>query len=252
MSLKKKLISIFINTGSYDEIVKTVCALPKKTSSSYVCVSNVHMLVEAYEDKGFAEVVNTADVATPDGKPLCIAHKWLYGQSQDRVAGMFLMQDVMKYASAKNQSVYFYGGTEKILNETEVYCARQYPDLKIAGSFSPPFRDLSSEENAAVIEKINKSGASFVFVALGCPKQEKWMASMHGKINACMIGIGGALPVMIGVKKRAPMWIQNNGLEWLFRFIQEPKRLFRRYWHTNRIFLILLFKELFYKNRYSN
>lgn len=242
--MKKNLLSISITTGAYADVVRKVCQLPLKRKSSYVCVANVHMLVEAHEDERFGEVVNNADVVTADGKPLCMTYKMLYGEEQDRVAGMFLMQDVMAYAEKNSTSVFFYGGTEAMLAQTESYTEKYFPNLKLAGLYSPPFRALSKQEDQEIVDMINASGASYVMVALGCPKQERWMASMRGRINACMIGIGGALPVMIGMKRKAPMWIQNYGLEWLFRLSQEPKRLFKRYWHTNRIFATLLLKEM--------
>jgi len=209
------------------------------------------MLVESYQDTNFGEIVNNADVVTADGKPLCITHKLLYGTSQDRIAGMFLMQDVIAYATKNGRSVFFYGGTEEMLRKTEEFCKEKYPRLKVGGLYSPPFRPLTEEEEDEIINRINQSGASYVMVALGCPKQERWMASMRGRVKACMIGIGGALPVMIGMKKKAPMWIQNNGLEWLFRLLQEPTRLFKRYWHTNRIFAFLLIKELIGKRTHE-
>ena len=142
--------------------------------------------------------------------------------------------------------VYFYGGTRQLLDKTLEYIAEHYPNLVVAGSFSPPFRKLTTKEDDLIIEDINNSGAHLVFVVLGCPKQEKWMASMKGRVNAMMVGIGGALSVMIGNQKRAPGWMQNAGLEWMFRFLQEPVRLFKRYSYTNSIFLYLLVKEYFW------
>jgi N-acetylglucosaminyldiphosphoundecaprenol N-acetyl-beta-D-mannosaminyltransferase len=121
---------------------------------------------------------------------------------------------------------------------------RHYPNLHIRGLYSPPFRALTPEEEERTIERINSSGAKLLFVVLGCPKQEQWMASMAGRINAVMIGIGGALPVLIGMQKRAPKWMQRAGLEWLFRLLQEPRRLFKRYFVTNSVFLYLLSREL--------
>jgi N-acetylglucosaminyldiphosphoundecaprenol N-acetyl-beta-D-mannosaminyltransferase len=129
-----------------------------------------------------------------------------------------------------------------VRNQTlKAFCENHYPVLKLVGLYSPPFRALTKEEE--VILNINASGAGFVFVALGCPKQEKWMAAMKGRINACMVGIGGALPVMIGMQKRAPVWMQKASLEWLYRLIQEPQRLFKRYAVTNTMFIVLLFTQ---------
>ena len=203
------------------------------------------MCIEAYKSSSFAKNVNDADLVTPDGMPLTISVKLLYGQKQDRVAGMDLLPDLLAAAEKENLGVFFYGGTDEMLDETKEYVKNNYPDLSNQHYLSPPFRPLTIEEEEEIVNTINQSEAHLVFVALGCPKQEKWMASMEGRVNACMIGIGGALPVMIGLQKRAPKWMQQLSLEWLFRLIQEPRRLFKRYFITNSLFMYLLFKEWF-------
>jgi N-acetylglucosaminyldiphosphoundecaprenol N-acetyl-beta-D-mannosaminyltransferase len=240
--MQKQLISINLNTGAYKSFVNEVVEL-SGTRSSYICVANVHMLVEAYTNPSFASIVNNADMITPDGMPLTWGLKLLHGVNQDRVAGMDLLPDILKEAEQKSIPVYFYGGTEVMLDSIEKYIPKYYPLLPIAGMYSPPFRELSLEELDLNAEIINNSGARIVFVILGCPKQELWMGIMKNRIRATMIGVGGALPVLLGFQKRAPVWMQKYGLEWLFRLIQEPKRLFKRYAVTNTIFLYLLFKE---------
>ncbi len=239
--MKKHLISINISTGNYSSFVSRLLELSEK-GSSYTCVANVHMLVEAYNDPAFANVVNNADVVTPDGMPLTWGLKLIHGIQQDRVAGMDLLPDLLKEAETKSISVYFYGGTSEMLTQTEKYIHKNFPNLITGGMYSPPFRALTSEEEAEIVTRINNSGAKLVFVALGCPKQENWMASMKGRVNACMIGIGGALPVLVGMQSRAPLWMQKTGLEWLYRLAQEPRRLFKRYAVTNTLFVCLLVK----------
>lgn len=145
----------------------------------------------------------------------------------------------------KESFCFFYGGTEDLLAKTKEFLQANYPGLILAGFLSPPFRNLTNNETEDVIGHINKSGAGLVFVILGCPKQEMWMALVHAKINAVTIGIGAALPVFIGIKKRAPKWMQNSGLEWLFRLLQEPKRLLKRYAITNTMFILLILKNYF-------
>lgn len=240
---KVNFLTISISTGSYSDFVTSLVNSAKEHKSQYTCVANVHMLIEAYKDKTFSALVSNADVIAPDGKPLSWALQVLYGIKQDRVAGMDLLPDLLSQSSIQNLSVYFYGGTTELLNKTQVYINGHYPALKVVGLKSPPFRLLTTAENESAIEDINNSGADLVFVVLGCPKQEKWMASMVGKVNALMIGVGGAVPVMIGLQKRAPKWMQDAGLEWAFRLVQEPKRLFGRYAITNSIFLYLLLKK---------
>ena len=202
------------------------------------------MTIEAHWDKRLAAMVNEADLVTPDGMPLVKAVHLLYKVKQERVAGMDILPDLIKETEKQDLSIFFYGGTQEMLDRTKEYVETNYPLLKNHQYFSPPFRPLTEEEEQEVVKRINNSGANLVFVALGCPKQEKWMASMKGKIHACMIGVGGALPVVIGMQRRAPMWMQKTSTEWLFRLILEPRRLFKRYFTTNSIFIVLFLKEL--------
>ena len=201
------------------------------------------MLIEAYKSKEYAEILNSGNVVTPDGKPLTWALKLLHGIDQERVSGMDLLPDLIHECEVKKIPIYFYGGTDDMLAKTMDHLRVKYPNVIVAGFLSPPFRDLSKSENENIIGQINKSGAGLIFVILGCPKQERWMALVNEKINAAKVGIGGALPVFVGINKRAPKWMQNYGLEWLFRLIQEPTRLFKRYAVTNTLFSFLLLKN---------
>jgi N-acetylglucosaminyldiphosphoundecaprenol N-acetyl-beta-D-mannosaminyltransferase len=201
------------------------------------------MFIEAYRQESFLKIINDADIVTPDGMPLTWALKILYGVKQPRVAGMDLLPDLLKKAEEEHLSVYFYGGAVNTLADTNEYVKKKYPELKIAGTYSPPFRVLTAEEETAIVEQINTAAPELVFVVLGCPKQEKWMAAMKNRVKAVMIGVGGALPVMIGAQKRAPKWMQQFALEWLFRLFQEPRRLFKRYAVTNSLFIWIMIKE---------
>lgn len=240
---KIKLFNIAVSTGPYKDFVKFLINSAKEKESQYTCVANVHMLIEAYQDKAFCNVVTNANVITPDGKPLSWALQMLYGIKQDRVAGMDLLPDLLSEAIIQKLPVYFYGGSVELLNRTHVHIQQFYPKLNVVGFNSPPYRTLTADEDELIVEDINKSNAALVFVILGCPKQEKWMASMKGRINSLMIGVGGALPVMVGMQKRAPRWMQNSGLEWVFRLVLEPRRLVKRYLVTNSIFVYLLMKK---------
>jgi N-acetylglucosaminyldiphosphoundecaprenol N-acetyl-beta-D-mannosaminyltransferase len=239
---KRRLLNTLISIGKYNEFIEEIIRLSQQKKSSYVCVSNVHMLIEAYKDKAFEKIVNDADLATPDGMPLAIAIKFIYGLKQDRVAGMDIMPSILKEAESKSLSIYFYGSTNETLELIIAKAKKEYPDLKIAGHYAPPFRLLTEEEKLEIVNKINYSNPHFVMVALGCPKQEKWMADNKNKVNSCMLGVGGAFGVYAGVQKRAPLWMQNISLEWLFRFFQEPQRLWKRYLVTNSMFSLLMIK----------
>lgn len=243
MLKKKRLIAIDISRGTYKEFVSAILSFAKAKTSSYVCVANVHMVMEAYENPHFATIVNNADLVTPDGMPLTKAIKAIYNEDQERVDGMSLLPILLSESEKNDLSVYFYGSSQKLLDETSRHLSIHYPKLKVAGLYSPPFRKLTPEEDKEVEEMITASGANIVFAVLGCPKQEVWMASMKGKIPAIMLGIGGALPVLVGQQKRAPLWMQRNSLEWLYRLAQEPSRLFKRYFKTNTMFLYLMAKE---------
>lgn len=245
---RKSIINFPITTGNYSSFVSHIVSLAKQKESANVCVANVHMFIEAYKDETFKNIINDATMVTPDGKPLTWVLNYVYGIHQDRVAGMDLLPDLLQQMMLKKLPAFFYGGTPALLEKTEHYLKYAFPDLPIAGMYSPPFRPATGEEEEKLVQKINNSGAAVVLVILGCPKQEKWMASMKGRINAVMIGVGGALPVMVGMQKRAPAWLQSLGLEWLFRLMQEPRRLFRRYFVTNSYFIFLFFRKIF-KNR---
>lgn len=239
---KISLTDIYLSFGIYRTFCEKILQLALNTNSEYICVANVHMLVETYKDKEFAKIVNNSAITTPDGVPLIWGLEWLYGIKQERVAGMDLLPDLLDIASQFRISVFFYGNTEDVLQRTKEHITKFYSGIPFTGVYSPPFRSLTPEEEQRIIYMINASGAKIVFVSLGCPKQEKWMATMKNKINSVMIGIGAALPVLVGVQKRAPQWMQKSGMEWLFRLSQEPKRLFKRYLITNSIFLYILIK----------
>ncbi len=239
------LISLNLTILTYNKFIDSIVdpIILGKIESNYTCFANVHMLIEAHNDTKFAKVVNNAKFCVTDGVPLLKAINWLYNMNQERIAGMDILPDLLSISEKKGIPVYFYGGTNEMLESTIEYCSKNYPSLLIAGVCSPPFRKLTTQEDQQVINKINQSGAKIVFVALGCPKQEIWMSNMTNKINASMLGIGGALPVMIGIQNRAPKWMQKYSLEWLYRLIQEPNRLWKRYFYTNTLFILLLTKD---------
>ena len=245
MLKKQDVLNFPICLGSSDSFVEEILALARSKQSSYVCVAAVHQLIEAHEDASFAKISQGANIVTPDGMPITWALKLLYGISQKRIPGMDLLPSLLKEAEKKSVSVFFYGGTQLMLDKTNEYVRKHYPGLQIAGSYSPPFRPLTVDEEISTATMINQTGAQLVFVVLGCPKQERWMYAMKGRIHATMVGIGAALPVMVGIQSRAPRWMQSNGLEWLYRLIQEPRRLWKRYFVTNSKFIYLVTTEKF-------
>lgn len=237
------LLSLRLSTGTYEQFVGKIADLAARRVSSYVCVANVHMLVEAWKKPTFAQDVNQAIVVAPDGMPLALGLRWLYGVNQPRVAGMDLFPDLLATATQQKLTVFFFGSTNEVLSGVLAQCQIQFPGCTVAGSYSPPFRPMSPDEEEAIIARINSSGANLVFVALGCPKQEAWMARMQGRIHAVMLGVGGAFPVFAGLQNRAPVWMQHLSLEWAYRLYQEPNRLWKRYLVTNSVFIGIFLKE---------
>ena len=200
----------------------------------YICVSNVHTTVTSYEDESYRNIQNNALMAIPDGGPLSSIGRKRGFSSMDRTAGPSLMEEVFH---DNGYTHYFYGSTEDTLELLKKKLKEKYPELKIVGMYSPPFRKLTEEEDEKVIEKINDCNPDFVWIGLGAPKQEIWMAEHQGKINGLMIGVGAGFDYFAGNIKRAPLWMQKSNLEWLYRLIQDPKRLFKRYFVTNTKFI---------------
>jgi N-acetylglucosaminyldiphosphoundecaprenol N-acetyl-beta-D-mannosaminyltransferase len=212
--------------------------------SKAVCVANVHMLIEAHSNSDFASVLEKADLVTPDGMPLVWLMKLSGIHQQDRVAGMDILIALCERLSAEKISLFFLGSEEQVLDRIQQRLNQEFPNLRIAGMEPLPFRPLTPEEDEAIIQKINESGAGVVLVSLGCPKQELWINEHLGKVQAVMIGLGGVFPVYAGLYKWAPLWIRKIGLEWLYRLVQEPRRLWKRYYETIPPFIYLALKQL--------
>jgi len=237
------IISLNVHHLSFKQSLDVVMQWVLIRKPSYICFANVHMIIEAYKDKSFLEKVHNADMVLADGKPVAIACKILHHKKQERISGMDFAPRILEKANENDLSVFIYGSTNEVHNAIKEKINFSYPRISLAGFISPPFTQLTENEIINDVEKINRSGAHIVLVALGCPKQEKWMAENSNKINAVLLGIGGALPVIAGIQKRAPTWMQNMALEWLYRLIQQPGRLFTRYVYTNSCFIFLLGRD---------
>lgn len=239
---RSEVFGLGISTGSFKQHVEAMVELGKQHRSSYVCCVNVHMCMEARSDPAFAAVVNGADLATADGMPILNSLNKYHGLRQERVAGNDLMPAMMAAAAQHGLSVFLQGGQQAVLDKIVERAATDFPTLKIAGTWSPPFREATVDERAAEVELIAQSGAHIVLVSLGCPRQEKWMAAMKGKVPAVMLGVGGAFLLYAGLDTRAPLWMRQASLEWLYRLALEPGRLWKRYLITNSAFVWLRFK----------
>jgi N-acetylglucosaminyldiphosphoundecaprenol N-acetyl-beta-D-mannosaminyltransferase len=252
MRNRLKIISLNVDNISFNHGLDQVMDLAIQKRSSYVCFGSVHMTIEAYKNNLFSEKVNAADILFADGKPIALACSLLHHKKQERICGPDFAPAILKKANEKKLSVFIYGSTEEVINACKEKIAKEFPDIHFAGAISPPFRTLTDEELNNDIEKINRSGAQLVFVALGCPRQEEWVANNSSKLNAVLLAVGAAIPFFAGFEKRAPKWMQNMSLEWFYRLMQQPKRLFGRYFYTNSYFLFLLgrewIKSIFKKN----
>lgn len=209
----------------------------EKLRGSYICVSNVHTTIIGYEDGDYRHIQNSAALALPDGKPLSLYSKRHGYPEAERVTGPDLMGELF----ARNNGLrhYFYGGSEETIAKLAEKLPAQYKSLIIAGMESPPFRPLTEEEDERAVRQMNEAGADIIWVGLGAPKQERWMYEHRGKVHGVMIGVGAGFDYYAGVIKRAPEWMQKLSLEWLYRLLQDPKRLLKRYLVTNAKFLWL-------------
>jgi N-acetylglucosaminyldiphosphoundecaprenol N-acetyl-beta-D-mannosaminyltransferase len=230
---------------SYSAAAAQVLTWAAASESRYVCASNVHVTMESHDSPEFRGIMNDADLVVPDGRPLVWALRLFGVGAATQVRGPTLTVHVLERAAAAAVPVGFYGGSTEMLTRLLDACQRRFPGLRVAYAYAPPFRQLGADEDATVVREINDSGARVLFVGLGCPKQERWMASHKGQVNAVMLGVGAALDFLAGVKPEAPEWMQHAGIEWLFRLATEPRRLWRRYAYHNPRFVALLAGQYF-------
>lgn len=209
----------------------------KNISGDYICVSNVHTTVTAYEDQEYCKVQNGGIMAIPDGGPLSSVGQKRGFKNMKRTTGPSLMGEIFKISAAEGYRHYFYGSTDETLEKLYSVLTESYPGIQIAGMYSPPFRPMTEDEDKAIVDRINETKPDFVWVGLGAPKQEKWMAAHQGRVEGLMIGVGAGFDYHAGNIERAPEWMQKSNLEWVYRLLQDPRRLFGRYWHTNTKFI---------------
>ena len=213
--------------------------------SRYVTICNVHVVVSASRDATYRDIINASDMATPDGAPVAWMLRRQGFANQPRISGPDVMWALCERCAAEGIPIYCYGSMEGTLALLEARLRTTFPSLKMTME-SPPFRMLLPEEDAAAVARINDSGAGIVFVGLGCPKQERWMAEHRGRVNAVMIGVGAAFDFHAGTVQRAPAWMRDNGLEWLHRLLSEPRRLWKRYLVTNTLFIVGAVRQLWF------
>lgn len=218
----------------------------------YLCVTSVNGVIESQRDEKIRRIHNRADLAVPDGMPLVwLSH--IHGfRDVERVYGPDLMLDYCARSVQGGTRHYLYGGDTGVPEKLAENLVGRFPGLKIVGMYSPPFRKLTSEEEQNVVQEINEACPDVIWVGLSTPKQELWMAEHVDKLCAkALIGVGAAFDLHAGIKKQAPIWMRRHGLEWLFRLLTEPRRLWRRYLIYNPIFVGLVFLQILGLKKYS-
>lgn len=240
----RQVLGAAIDVLDWDAALRRVEAWADRREARYVCICNAHSAVTAARDAAFQAAVGGADMATPDGAPVAWMLRRLGFAGQQRISGPDLMWRLCERAAASGRTIYLLGSTEPTLAALQARLRAHWPALVIAGAMSPPFRPLSADEDRALVDTVNASGAHLVFVSLGCPKQERWMAEHRGRIAGVMLGVGAAFDFHAGTVRRAPAWMQRHGLEWLHRLASEPRRLWRRYLVTNTAFILGAARQL--------
>lgn len=215
----------------------------------FVTYTNVHVVVTAKNNNDLQKAINSADIVSPDGAPIVWIAKMRGYKNITKCSGPDMMEKILRMSCIHEYTNYFYGSTNETLNLLKDKLKANYPNLKIAGMYSPPFKELSEEEIHLEFEKINRINPDIIWVGLGAPKQELWMAKAVEELGrGVMLGVGAAFDFFAGSKKRAPYWMQKAGLEWLYRLASEPRRLWKRYFVTNTLFIYYLFKSIRNKN----
>ena len=235
-----------IANTSYSEVLKFVekSIDNGKKINKYICCCNVHVVIEAYKSSKYLEAINNSSINTPDGVPLTWVQNINTRPKVSRVYGPDLMLRLCDLASEKNYSIGFYGSTDKTLIKLKSKILDRNCGMKIPVIIAPPYRELTEIENEKFVSEINRKNVDILFVGLGAPKQELWMFHNKDKVNSVMLGVGAAFDFLSGNKVQAPFVFQKYGLEWLFRLVTEPRRLFIRYLTTNSLFIFLIVKQL--------
>lgn len=238
------ILDVRVDATSYNDATLRIVSWATTGESRYVCASSVNNLVRALDDASFRSVMNGADLVTPDGMPLVWALRLLGCADATRVYGPCLTEHICVAAEAMDVPVGFLGGTPTVLADLQTEVGRRWPRLHVAFAHSPPFRAASKSELDTTIAAIRDSGVRILFVGLGTPKQDCWMAEHCGKFPAVMIGVGAAFDFLSGAKAQAPWFMQRSGLEWIFRLASEPRRLWRRYLLGNPRFVWAFARQL--------
>ncbi|MGI8812568.1 MAG: WecB/TagA/CpsF family glycosyltransferase [Pyrinomonadaceae bacterium] len=238
------VVSLLPDVLDHTAAIERTADLVRRGQGGYVCFSTVHMVMESYDSPEFGALVNAADMIVPDGMPIVWMQKLQGKQDAARVRANDLMIMLCRYAEEHEMTVGFYGGAPDVIDAILARVKSDFTGLRVAYAFSPPFRPLTVEEDELITAEIRDAGPDILFVGLGCPKQESWMAAHNGELSSVLMGVGASFDFFAGNVKESPLWISGLGFEWLYRLFQEPKRLWRRYLILNPRFMWLSVRQL--------
>lgn len=229
---------------SYRDLYNTILA-SDATNKGYVTVNNVHTMIEGFQDELYQDIINNSFLSIPDGKPLQIVGRLKGNKEISRLFGPTVMEKFVDWGRTDGVKHFFFGSSEENLIKLKVAIETKYPGINIAGMIAPPFKRMTEWDNEKFVQKINEAKPDFIWVGLGAPKQEMWMYENYKKIHkGLLFGIGAGFAYLAGDTKHAPQWMKNLALEWMYRLIQEPKRLWKRYLKTIPQFLFFASLEL--------
>jgi N-acetylglucosaminyldiphosphoundecaprenol N-acetyl-beta-D-mannosaminyltransferase len=246
------ILGVGVSAINIDLALATITQWIDARTPHYVCVTPVHSVMECYDDEALRTIYNQAGMVTPDGMPIVWLSRFLGHHHVRRVYGPDLMLALCEYSIKRGYRHYFYGGAEGVAEQLRDRMSALFPGLQVAGCYTPPFHEVSAEEDEQIVAQINATQPDIVWIGLGAPKQEYWMAAHQGRLTApVLIGVGAAFDFHTGRKKQAPRWMQRSGLEWVFRLMTEPTRLWQRYLYNNPRFLLAVFLQMTGLRHYS-
>jgi N-acetylglucosaminyldiphosphoundecaprenol N-acetyl-beta-D-mannosaminyltransferase len=238
---RANILGVEVSAINMDIALLTIEEWISRKESHYVCVTGVHGVMESWRDDDLRHIHNTAGLVTPDGMPLVWLSRLMGFRQVERVYGPDLMLRMCERSVTRGYRQFFYGGAPGVAEKLASRLQSRFPGLQVSGFYSPPFRSLTPEEDRAVVHRINAARPHIFWIGLSTPKQERWMAEHVGRLHApVLIGVGAAFDFHAGLKRQAPRWMQKSGLEWFFRLVTEPRRLWRRYLINNPWFLWLV------------